>query len=351
MRKAKVKKIVLNAYGSFLGMEKGCFLVRDKHGKEQKYPLFEEEIGEVVLKSGNTVSVGALASLGFWEIDTLILTRRGKPVAVLKSLEYDSHVKTRLCQYEAYQNSKGIIIAKQIVLGKIEGQNRILKKHGLNVNDNVVKVVENIKSDNLKSLRRKLIGIEGRYADHYFRQIFQLFPKWLRPRTRRTFKAYDGLNNIFNLAYQFLAWKVQIALIRAKLEPYLGFLHSVQFGKPSLVCDFQELYRYLIDDFTIQHCQKLKRKDFVMKHESFSKKRKGKREYLNNAQTRELMKSLYKYFQVKVEVPRIRRGKRQELETLINEEALLFAKFLRDERETWIPRITVPRQILYACER
>jgi len=27
MRKAKVKKIVLDKYGSFLGMEKGCFVV------------------------------------------------------------------------------------------------------------------------------------------------------------------------------------------------------------------------------------------------------------------------------------------------------------------------------------
>jgi len=341
MRNAKVKKIVLDDCGSFLGMEKGSFVIREKNGEERKYPLFEEEIGEVVLKSGNTVSVGALASLGFWEIDTLILTRRGKPVAVLKSLEYDSHVKTRLCQYEAYNNSKGVHIAKQIVLGKIEGQNKILKKHSLDVNENVTKVVENIESDNLRSLRRKLIGIEGRYADSYFRQIFALFPEWLRPQKRKTYKAYDGLNNIFNLAYQFLAWKIHIALIKAKLEPYLGFLHSLQFGKPSLVCDFQELYRHLIDDFIIQHCRKLKNKDFTMKWENFSSKRKGKRQYLNNAQTSELIKSLYKYFEMKVEVPRIRRGKRQEIETLINEEALLFAKFLRDERETWIPRVTL----------
>jgi len=33
------------------------------------------------------------------------------------------------------------------------------------------------------------------------------------------------------------------------------------------------------------------------------------------------------------------RGEKQELETLINEEALLFAKFLRDELEIWKPRI------------
>lgn len=30
-------------------------------------------------------------------------------------------------------------------------------------------------------------------------------------------------------------------------------------------------------------------------------------------------------------IPRIKVGKRQEIETLINEEALLLAKFLRDE--------------------
>ena len=35
----------------------------------------------------------------------------------------------------------------------------------------------------------------------------------------------------------------------------------------------------------------------------------------------------------------LRIGKRQTLETLVNEEALLLAKFLRDERKTWTPRI------------
>ena len=72
MRKARVKKIILDSYGSFLGMEKGCFTIRDRKGEVEKYPLFEEEIGEVVLKTGNSVSVGVLASLGFWEIDTLL---------------------------------------------------------------------------------------------------------------------------------------------------------------------------------------------------------------------------------------------------------------------------------------
>ena len=80
-------------------------------------------------------------------------------------------------------------------------------------------------------------------------------------------------------------------------------------------------------------------KDFIVKAESLSKERIGKREYLDDSNTRELMKSLNQYFETKIEIPRIRVGKRQMIETLISEEALLLAHFLRDERKTWIPRI------------
>ncbi len=176
--------------------------------------------------------------------------------------------------------------------------------------------------------------IEGHCSEKYFDQILGLIPEPIRPDRRRAFKAYDGVNNVFNLAYEMLSWKVQHALIKAKLEPYLGFLHSIAKGKPSLICDFQELYRYLVEDFVIQFCRSIQKKDFIMKNEDFSVKRKGKREYLNDSLTRSLIENLNQHFQTKVEIPRIRVGKRQEIETLINEEALLLAKFLRNEKQT-----------------
>jgi hypothetical protein len=96
----------------------------------------------------------------------------------------------------------------------------------------------------------------------------------------------------------------------------------------------------LIDDFVIPHCRRLQKKDFVMKNENFSTNRKGKREYLNDSLTHSLIRSLNEYFQTKVDVPGVRMGKSQEIETLINEEAMLFAMFLRNERQSRIPRIT-----------
>ncbi len=37
----------------------------------------------------------------------------------------------------------------------------------------------------------------------------------------------------------------------------------------------------------------------------------------------------------------MRMGDKQEIETLVNEEAQLFARYVRDEKNKWIPRIVV----------
>jgi hypothetical protein len=39
-----------------------------------------------------------------------------------------------------------------------------------------------------------------------------------------------------------------------------------------------------------------------------------------------------------VEIPKMKVGERQTIETLISEEALLFAKYLRNEKKEWLPR-------------
>jgi hypothetical protein len=85
MREAKTAKIFLDEAGSFLGRGEGCLIVRSKEGKVEKYPLFENQIGEVHVRIGNSVSSAALATCAFWGIDLLISTQRGNPVAYLRS--------------------------------------------------------------------------------------------------------------------------------------------------------------------------------------------------------------------------------------------------------------------------
>ncbi len=217
----------------------------------------------------------------------------------------------------------------------------MLEKYGFKKHDmtQIQQFIEGVRGTSVEKIRPKLMQIEGTATKKYFGQMLSVIPEKIRPSRRKGWKAYDGVNNMFNLGYEVLQWKVHRALLKAKLEPFLGFLHSVQYGKPSLVCDMEELYRYLVDDFMFDYVQGLKPSDFITKIVQASRKRKGKREYLNDTKTKEMMRELNDYFDTKIEVPLIRYGKRQRIETLINEEALLLAKYIRNESKEWIPRV------------
>jgi CRISPR/Cas system-associated endonuclease Cas1 len=105
------------------------------------------------------------------------------------------------------------------------------------------------------------------------------------------------------------------------------------YGRASLTSDLMEVYRFLIDDFLIGFCKSLDRRDFTLREESYQG-RKGKRAFLCKQKNNEFLDKLEEYFQKKV-----RKGKRQEIETLINEEAFLLARYIRTEKETWTPRV------------
>ena len=76
-----------------------------------------------------------------------------------------------------------------------------------------------------------------------------------------------------------------------------------------------------------------------MKHQDYSSNRKGERQYLKSKLGQDMMNKLDLFFESTVQVPRIRQGKKQTIETLVNEEAVLLAQYLRNEKQTWIPRI------------
>jgi hypothetical protein len=82
-----------------------------------------------------------------------------------------------------------------------------------------------------------------------------------------------------------------------------------------------------------------RKKDFVVVTDFMLRLKMGKRIHLCEYETDSLAEGLNSLFNRQVEIPRIRHGKRQTLDTLISEEALLLAKFLRNERKDWTPRL------------
>jgi hypothetical protein len=97
--------------------------------------------------------------------------------------------------------------------------------------------------------------------------------------------------------------------------------------------------RFLVDDYLIKWGQASERKDFVLKSEYVSKTKVVNRIYLDNLNAEELAEGVNSLFLRVVEIPKLHNGEKQTISTLIQEEAQLLAKYLRNERKTWIPRI------------
>jgi CRISPR/Cas system-associated endonuclease Cas1 len=119
----------------------------------------------------------------------------------------------------------------------------------------------------------------------------------------------------------------------------LGFLHAIRSDNAGLVCDFMEPYRYLIDDLLIERCQKYRKKDFVAVTDFMMNLRMGKKIHLCEYETDELANALTELFERRVNIPRIRHGFKQTIDTLISEEATLLSKYLLLEKGTWVPRL------------
>jgi hypothetical protein len=52
-----------------------------------------------------------------------------------------------------------------------------------------------------------------------------------------------------------------------------------------------------------------------------------------------MMTALDENFETYVQIPRIKHGQQQTLDSVVSEEAFLLAKYLRDEQVKWDPRL------------
>lgn len=100
---------------------------------------------------------------------------------------------------------------------------------------------------NLASLR----DIEGRAANVYFTALSLYLPPALRFAGRNRRPPRDPFNAVMSLSYTLLHSEAVFTAYGAGLDPYIGFLHSLDYGRESLACDLIEPIRPLVDNWLL----------------------------------------------------------------------------------------------------
>jgi CRISP-associated protein Cas1 len=179
------------------------------------------------------------------------------------------------------------------------------------------------------SVYGRLQGLEGNATAHYFNSFKHLLqqPDMYNGRTRRP--PRDPANALLSYGYTILLNQVISAICTVGLDPYVGYLHRSQYGKPALALDLMEEFRPLIVDsvvINLINTRSLKEKDFIETLGSYRLTDYGRRTFLTKLEARFDETITHPTFDYKVTYRRA-----------IELQARLLAKTIMDEIPTYPP--------------
>ena len=149
--------------------------------------------------------------------------------------------------------ARRLALARDIVVGKLENQRRLLLARRLGADDDAIGGLDVA----LEAARRagtldQVRGAEGAGARAYF----GAFPRLIR-RDDLTFDGRsrqpprDLVNAMLSYGYTLLVTRVEHAIRIVGLDPHVGLLHDAGRGAPSLALDLAEAWRPMVDSVVL----------------------------------------------------------------------------------------------------
>lgn len=149
--------------------------------------------------------------------------------------------------------ARALPIARAIVRGKLHNQAVLLERYAETLGERGQRAVQTIVAQMAGAAQAagvdQLMGYEGSGAAAYFGVWDGLFDaeRW-GFQGRAFYPPPDPVNAMLSLGYTLLLNDIVAALYRLGLDPAIGVLHQVDYGRPSLALDLEEEFRPVIVD-------------------------------------------------------------------------------------------------------
>ncbi len=249
--------LVLNTFGTSLQVENQLFMVVHADGRQLIDP---DKIKSILIGKGARISSDAALLAIEREIEVLFIDAGGKPAGRIWSVKYGSVSTIRRKQLAFNGSRQSIDWLKEVICEKIDNQAALLlsisssEKEARNERDKAILRLQDLRQkvadaagENLNDLLPSFRGWEGSASRIYFSVISSCLPGNLRFAQRSQNPATDVFNMLLNYAYGILYGKIEGALIRAGIDPYIGVMHRDEYNRPVLVYDVIERFRVWAD--------------------------------------------------------------------------------------------------------
>ena len=235
----------------------GRVCIADQDGNiHYKVPL--QDIESVVVCSNAQLTTGLIYALLERKAKISYLDYRGEVVGTLG--DEQCSLERLLMQQKCFADEGCQRQLIRLVLSrKLQNQQAILRLYGKRKQSAALKGIAeeiDIYKDKLqqKCMVDELRGLEGMASRRYFDGFPQILDQELwnwQGRNRRPPK--DPVNSLLSYGYAFLEREVRSAIAGARLDCRIGFLHSNDCRKDSLVFDLMELFRQsVVDHFVLR---------------------------------------------------------------------------------------------------
>ena len=224
-----------------------------------KVPLFD--VDRVVVIGRARITTPALQSLAGQGIPACFLTRSGRWIGGFYPTT-NGHALRRLRQYEIARNAEpALTIARALVAAKVRNSRRVLQR--LAANRSLSKepgqmgvcnsLLATLHKAEQAAKRDALRGYEGIAAALYFKRLAAFFPENIPFKSRSRRPPRDPANALLSWTYSIVLSEIDGAVRSAGLDPCLGFLHDISYGRPSLSVDLLEPLRPPLCDMLVLH--------------------------------------------------------------------------------------------------
>lgn len=238
--------------------------------RKVRVPLMK--ISQVVIFGNTSLSTPVISSILEQGAEVCYCSQHGRYLGRLNS-PFSKNSLIRLAQHQAHHDpQRALILAKAFVRGKLANMRAMLLRANrkrqderiASATESIGNIITQVRALNPHQATRPdpsqpqkntrygtLLGLEGAGSAQYFR-VFGCLLKgdWnFQRRQRRPPK--DPINALLSFGYVLLMNQAATAVNIVGLDPFVGYLHSSQYGKPAMALDIMEPFRPLVVDSVV----------------------------------------------------------------------------------------------------
>jgi CRISPR-associated protein Cas1 len=231
---------------------------RKRHTRREELlaSLPVQEVEQVVVYGYPQLTMQVVTLLLRHGVDIVLLTPSGGYIGGIQ--RQGSHfARLRRAQFQmAADPTRALRIALGVVQAKQANQRNLLRALAAHQPPATATQLER-GAQGIERMRRSaahaatldaLRGFEGKAAALYFAAIRLLIgPEWSF-NGRQFYPPPDPFNALLSFGYALLQKDIESVAQRVGLDPYIGCLHALEDGRPSLTLDLMEEFRPLVVD-------------------------------------------------------------------------------------------------------